>query len=509
MMGGTIEQRSEEGSLDLPVHPVALSSFYIGKTEVTRQLWKAVMGEDKGNWMIDDLPVEWVSWEECQVFIQRLNEMTGEQFRLPTEAEWEYAARGGKNAGQQYRFAGSRNYEEVAWLYLNSENRTHSVGTKKPNQLGLYDMTGNVWEWCQDWFGPYSEEAQIDPRGLREERIVNGEKQGKVVRGSSWDNSTLNTRISVREGRDPNYSFYDCGLRLAMDGEKIGESEKESFRELDRKRKFKPAKVKWDKDSTVAKIKTAGQTIVMRRVEGSRYAIGEVEVTQALWKAVMGKKYPIEPSTAGNNLPMDNLSYNDCRLFLYKLDSISGLHFRLPTSREWEFAAEGGAVGIRYQDSINAYFSQKVGGKKLASYKDIQKQKKLNEARNLFRGFTFGMLKEKELADDATIALYDGPKSRGAYTYAGSDVALEVGWIAPNSQGVIHPVGKLQANELGLYDMTGNVSEWTSTQTKEGEMVLRGGCFLSNIDLSRISHIVTQAPQQRSEQCGMRLVLDL
>ncbi len=151
-----------------PAHEVTLSSYYIGKTEVTQALWKAVMGSNPSRFKGDNLPVEQVSWDDCQKFIRRINAATGKQFRLPTEAEWEYAARGG-NQSKGYKYSGSNNLDKVAWYGEDWETgSTHPVGKKQPNELGLYDMSGNVWEWCADWYGDYSSEAQTNPTGPRE-----------------------------------------------------------------------------------------------------------------------------------------------------------------------------------------------------------------------------------------------------------------------------------------------------------------------------------------------------
>ena len=154
-MSGTSEQGSEAESDEKPTHNVTLSSYYICKYEVTQALWRAVMGSNPSYFKGDNLPVESVSWNDCQTFINRLNSYTGRNFRLPTEAEWEFAARGG-NYSRHYKYSGSNYIGDVAWYGDNSGNRTHPVGTKQANELGLYDMSGNVWEWCSDWYGSYS-----------------------------------------------------------------------------------------------------------------------------------------------------------------------------------------------------------------------------------------------------------------------------------------------------------------------------------------------------------------
>ena len=154
-MMGANEEDSEASDDERPVHKVTLSSYSIGETAVTQALWEAIMGNNPSHFKGANRPVEKVSWDDCQVFIRKLNEKTNRKFRLPTEAEWEFAARGG-NKGKNYKYAGSNIIDNVAWYHENSGNETHPVAQKQPNELGIYDMSGNVWEWCQDRYGKYS-----------------------------------------------------------------------------------------------------------------------------------------------------------------------------------------------------------------------------------------------------------------------------------------------------------------------------------------------------------------
>ncbi len=207
-MGGTSEQGGDADADEKPVHKVTLSSYYIGQTEVTQALWKAVMGINPSKYNGDDLPVERVSWEDCQNFIYSLNELTGANFRLPTEAEWEYACRGGnKSSGQKY--SGAHSMNTCGWYLDNSGEKTHPVGTKQANELGIYDMSGNVWEWCQDWYGKYTSARQTDPKGPKR-------GSDRVNRGGSWDYDAKYCRSSNRSSNTPDF-VYDClGLRLAL-----------------------------------------------------------------------------------------------------------------------------------------------------------------------------------------------------------------------------------------------------------------------------------------------------
>lgn len=208
-MGATAEQGEDALDSEKPAHSVTLSSYYIGQTEVTQALWKAVMGNNPSDFKGDDLPVETVSWDDCQEFIRKLNQFTGKRFRLPTEAEWEYASRGGKKS-RGYRYAGSNAIDEVAWYGSNSGSRTHTVATKQANELGLYDMSGNVWEWCQDWYGSYSSGSQTNPTGPIGE-------SNRVQRGGSWGNFARVCISSSRRGSDNSSNCnYGIGFRLAL-----------------------------------------------------------------------------------------------------------------------------------------------------------------------------------------------------------------------------------------------------------------------------------------------------
>lgn len=183
-------------------------SFYLCKYEVTQRLWREVMGDNPSEMQGDDLPVEDVNWNDCQTFIAKLNELTGKHFRLPTEAEWEYACRGGKNS-KGYKYSGSDNLDEVAWYDENSDGKTHPVGQKQPNELGLYDMSGNVWEWCSDWYGSYSSSSQTNPTGLTSGSM-------RVLRGGGWSYDAGSCRVSCRGGIDAYFRDNCYGFRLAL-----------------------------------------------------------------------------------------------------------------------------------------------------------------------------------------------------------------------------------------------------------------------------------------------------
>ena len=206
-MGATSEQGSDYNSDECPTHSVTVSDFYIGRYEVTQTQWETVMGWNKSGYTGDKMSVEKVSWNDVQEFIAKLNAKTGKTFRLPTEAEWEYAARGG-NKSNGYKYSGSNNLEDVAWYYDNSNKTHHPVGQKQQNELGIYDMSGNLWEWCQDWYGSYSSEAQTNPKGP-------SSGSHRILRGGCWDSAANNNRISVRSKAGQDFSNYLIGFRLA------------------------------------------------------------------------------------------------------------------------------------------------------------------------------------------------------------------------------------------------------------------------------------------------------
>jgi len=229
IMGATSEQCDDAYDDEKPTHRVTLSDYYIGETQVTQELWQTVMGSNPSEFKGSNLPVENVCWKDCHEFIRKLNSMTGQKFRLPTEAEWEYAARGG-NKSKGYKYSGSNNIDDVAWYWKNSgdiylvgsdnnwnfdrvfnnNRKTHSVATKSPNELGIYDMSGNVWEWCQDWYDDYSSDAQTNPIGP----FIG---YYRVYRGGGWNINSKFCRVSFRNGLIPSsHKSFDLGLRLAL-----------------------------------------------------------------------------------------------------------------------------------------------------------------------------------------------------------------------------------------------------------------------------------------------------
>ncbi len=394
---GAPDSDSEALSNEKPAHRVTLSSYYIGKYEVTQEQWVAVMGSNPSAFEGNNLPVEMVSWKDVQKFIRKLNARTGKRYRLPTEAEWEFAARGG-NSSRGYKYSGSNDIGTVAWYEDNSGRKTHVVGTKMPNELGIYDMTGNVYEWCQDWYDNYY--YSLSPSSTPQ-----GPPSGKyrVTRGGCWANRGMQSRVSDRSSYLQGGMHF--GFRLVLDPS--NEAERIAKEEADRKAKEEAARrVPPASIPDIEMVYVAGGTFTMgapdsdskakdnekpaHRVTLSSYYIGKYEVTQKQWVAVMGSNPSYSKS---NNLPVEMVSWEDVQEFIRKLNVRTGKHYRLPTEAEWEFAARG------------------------------------------------------------------GNKSRG-YKYSGSNDIGAVAWYNGNSGRKTHAIGTKSPNELGIYDMSGNVSEW-------------------------------------------------
>ncbi len=209
--GGEFTMGSNDYDYEKPPHRVKLSPFFIGKYPVTQAQWKAVMGDNPSNWKGDDLPVEYVSWDDTVKFCKAISKRTGETYRLPTEAEWEYACRAGSTT--KYCFGDDENLlGEYAWYYENSEGKTHPAGQKKPNAWGLYDMHGNVWEWCEDdWHGRYNG-APVDGSAWVD---ISKRASFRVYRGGSWGNYAEDCRSAIRNRNSPDIRVRGLGFRLS------------------------------------------------------------------------------------------------------------------------------------------------------------------------------------------------------------------------------------------------------------------------------------------------------
>ncbi len=415
-MGATSEQGSNAPSTQKPVHSVTLSSYYIAECEITQSQWQKVMGttvyqqRDKANtnWAMqgvgDNYPMYYVNWDEAQAFCRKLSELTGKRYMLPTEAQWEYAARGG-NRSKGYKYSGSNNIAEVAWYKSNTtDGKTHPVKQKRPNELGLYDMSGNVYEWCYDWYGSYSATAKNNPTGP-------STGTERIVRSGSFYSESSYSCVSYHGGKEPSKRFSNFGFRLVCVEEDDAWARPSSA-------KSEPAKlsstnrqfVETVKDLNMKMVYVEGGTFQMgatseqgeeafgdekpaHSVSLNPYYIGECEVTQAQWQKIMGTN----PSKCKGNsmLPVETVSWDEAQAFCRRLSELTGRRYVLPTEAQWEYAARGG-------------------------------------------------------------------KRSGRYKYSGSNTVGNVAWYESNSGNKTHPVKQKQPNELGLYDMSGNVQEWCS-----------------------------------------------
>jgi formylglycine-generating enzyme required for sulfatase activity len=421
-----------------------VSSFNIGKYEVTQAQWVAIMGNNPSAFKGDNLPVEQVSWSDVQEFIRRLNTKTGKQYRLPTEAEWEYAARGG-NKSSGYKYSGGDNIDAVAWYGGNSGSSTHAVGTKQANELGIYDMSGNVWEWCSDWYGAYSASSQQNPKGA-------SSGSDHVSRGGGWANNASDCRVSYRNSSSSGSSSIGLGFRLVLQNSDNNQATQESIKISD----ASPADNNTTSHFTEPEmVFVQGGTFTMgctseqgsdcydkekpaHKVTVSSFNIGKYEVTQAQWVAIMGNN----PSRfKGDNLPVETVSWNDVQEFIRRLNTKTGKQYRLPTEAEWEYAARGG-------------------------------------------------------------------NKSGGYKYSGGNNIGNVAWYGSNSGRTTHAVGIKQANELGIYDMTGNVWEWCSDCYGGGSYhVDRGGSWSDSASNCRVSGRINLSPGYSRSNLGFRLVV--
>jgi formylglycine-generating enzyme required for sulfatase activity len=373
--GGSFDMGSNDGDdSEKPLHRVEVGSFYMDKCEVTQAEYEPVMGKNPSNFKCPTCPVENVSWSDATEYATKVGK------RLPTEAEWEYAARGGKKS-KGYRYSGSNELAGVAWYSANSRQKTHPVGQKKPNEIGLYDMSGNVWEWCSDWYIStyYEKSPKRDPQGP-------GSGTHRVLRGGSWKFSADICNVKLRSATPiylPAYGNDDGGFRCVQDELKKSVDEKGKASGITTSAPSDMILVEGGSFDMGSNVGESNEKPVHRVTLASFY-LDKYEVTQAEYERVMGKN---PSSFKCPTCPVEQVSWNDAVEYARKVGK------RLPTEAEWEYAARG------------------------------------------------------------------GNKSRG-YTYSGNNTAGEVGWYHDNSERKTHPVGGKQPNELGLYDMSGNVWEW-------------------------------------------------
>jgi len=327
---------------EYPRHRVTVPDFSIGKYEVTQAQWRAVMGSNPSYFKGDDLPVENVSWNGAKEFCRRLSQMTGKQYRLPTEAEWEYACRA-KTTGA---YAG--NLDAMAWYVYNSGNQTHPVGQKQPNVFGLYDMHGNVLEWCEDDYHNNYNGAPADGRAWIDE---SGRGSLRVIRGGSLDSLAVICRSAYRYFYSTGDRALNLGFRLVV---------------LLPTPTPTPTPTPRPPPPKIEMVYVPGGSFLMGSPDNESYrgsyegpqhsvtvpgfSIGKYEVTQAQWRAVMGNN----PSFfKGDDLPVENVSWNDAKEFCRRLSQMTGKQYRLPTEAEWEYACRAKTTGA-YAGNLDA-----------------------------------------------------------------------------------------------------------------------------------------------------------
>jgi formylglycine-generating enzyme required for sulfatase activity len=468
---------NEENSA--PLHEVCVDGFWMGKYEVTQAQWKKIMGNNPLEIKGDNLPVYDVSWNDVQTFISKLKLQPGYRFSLPTEAQWEYAARSG---GKNQKYAGGNDIDSVAWYESNSGDIFHMVGTKASNGLGIYDMSGNVWEWCEDVYdeNAYSKHGRNNP-------VMSSGSSDHVSRGGSFFESSDYMNTTFRSW--DNVSFSIIGFRLCLSRvRQSSSSDKEATitepkqeQPLQESETLSQPASSPDKEMAITEPKpgqpwkdpVTGIEFVwvpkgcfqmgsnsgeadekpVHEVCVDGFWMGKYEVTQGQWEKIMGDN----PSSfkSGDDYPVEEVSWEDTKKFISKLKQQPGNRFSLPTEAQWEYAARSGGKDQKY-----------AGGNNIDS----------------------------------------------------------VAWYLSNSGGKTHRVGTKASNGLDIYDMSGNVSEWCEdvydkkaypkhdrnnpvVTSGSSSCVLRGGNWLSTSYTLRSARRYSHFTDRRDEFIGLRLCL--
>ena len=510
---------------DKPSHNVTVSSFYIGKTEVTQVQWEYVMGNNPSSCIGESKPVDRVSWFDAIVYCNKLSIMQGKTpvysvngktnpadwdytpcenkfirgclmmnasangYRLPTEAEWEYAAKGG-NKSRNYKYSGSNDLNSVAWY---GDLGIHSVATKTPNELGLYDMSGNVGEWCWDWYGLYQSASQINPFSTDAQSFANM----RVIRGSPRDGSyddDLYYHVVHRGSSGASKCSYDLGFRIVCPSSEMidymVEKEKKDRTEFLKNLSDNFVYVQGGTFSMGSNSYRSTQPV--HNVNLSSFYIGKTEVTRVQWVAVMGD-HILKPFIGGDKHPIAGISWFDVIVFCNKLSKMDG---RTPVY------------------SVNGNTDSELWNYNPCRGESISGTITMNMNAN---GYRLPTEAEWEYA------AWGGNKRKG-YKYSGSNNLGNVAWYSENSGEQIHDVATKAPNELGLYDMSGNVLEWCwdwygsyngNSQTNPSgvssgnERVMRGGYYSSSSDTCGVARRMSARPSTFSfdiYSCGFRIV---
>ena len=544
-MGATAEQLGEAWDNESPAHGVTLDRYYIGQTVVTQALWNVVMGQIEE--FYEDVPRVGKSWSEWQEFIQKLNELTQRQFRMPTEAEWEIAARGG-NKGKGCRYAGDNSINAVAWFDLNSGGYLHPVKQKQPNELGLFDMCGNVWEWCSDWYGKYGEAKLTNPQGP-------SKGTERVCRGSSYNSYSRICRVSCRMGMEPEGKDYcKVGMRLAFDETEGAKGDVAILEQKAQEEELDPGIAPVVMPPIAMEENREGNELITGETDEKKHIenTANEETSEPNKTEIKGKKkhmwavalivslaavavllwLTLKNDTAGDGVVFRVGSAN------FTMKKVEGGRFRMGASpddtnaKDWEKPAHNVTLNDYYigetevtqelWKSVMGNNPSKIVGDKYpvnnVSWDDCVAF--CNElSRKTGRHFRLPTEAEWEYAARG------GAKSKG-YRFSGSNDLDEVSWDVDNSDSTAHPVKQKLQNELGLYDMTGNAWEicndlyarysgrdevnpqGPSYSEKEAN-VRRGGGWLNRGNSSRITYRYYTRFGQKNDFLGFRLAVDV
>ena len=562
-MGATAEQGSDADSDEKPTHSVTLSSYYMGETEVTQALWQAVMGSNPSHSSGNNLPVEQVSWNDCQTFITALNELcasqlNGKQFALPTEAQWEYAARGG-NRSHDYKYSGSNDLGNVAW-FDDSSGRTHTVGTKQANELGFYDMSGNVFEWCSDWYGGYGSSAQTDPTGP-------ASGSNRVYRGGSWYYYMSRWRVSCRAFINPDFTSDYIGMRLALvtnenSNPLLPTVTTSQVSDITLVSAVSGGNVTDDGGSAVTERGICWSTSHNPTTSGNHANSGtgtgsfSVQMTgltpgttyyvRAYAKNSAGTAYGSEVSfttQSGGGSGTLTFTANGVTFEMIEVEGGTfwmGAQSTNPSGQNYDSEAHSSEQPVR-QVTLSSYHIGKFevtqqlwqavmgsnpsnfSGSNLpvetVSWNDCQAFiTALNElCAGQLNGKHFALPTEAQWE----FAARGGKHSQG-YKYSGSNTIGDVAWYDSNSGMTTHAVGTKTPNELGLYDMSGNVYEWCSDRygsygsgaqtdptgpASGSSRARRGGNWIISARDCRVSKRVGNFPNDTYDNIGLRLAL--